>query len=55
MSTLTKEDINGLVNLENGLVSRDVFVSDEVYAQELERLFARAWLFVGHEDRKSVV
>ncbi len=51
MSTLTKEDINGLVNLENGLVSRNVFVSDEVYAQELERLFARAWLFVGHESQ----
>jgi phenylpropionate dioxygenase-like ring-hydroxylating dioxygenase large terminal subunit len=40
-----------LVDAEQGVVSRDVFVSDDVYAHELERIFPRAWLFVGHEDQ----
>ena len=40
-----------LVDNERGLVSRDVFVSEELYQQELERVFARSWLFVGHESQ----
>lgn len=42
---------NGLVDLEQGTVSREIFVSDSVYRQELENLFTRAWLFVGHESQ----
>ncbi|HEU0156210.1 MAG TPA: Rieske 2Fe-2S domain-containing protein, partial [Stellaceae bacterium] len=41
----------GLVDLANGKISREIFVSDEIYVQEQERLFARAWLFVGHESQ----
>jgi phenylpropionate dioxygenase-like ring-hydroxylating dioxygenase large terminal subunit len=40
-----------LVDAERGVVSRDVFISDDVYAHELERIFPRTWLFVGHEDQ----
>jgi len=36
---------------ENGIVSREVFVDDGVYADELEHLFSRAWLFIGHESQ----
>ena len=43
--------VNGLVDLDAGLVSREIFVSPEIYQQEQERLFARAWLFVGHESQ----
>ena len=42
---------SGLVDLDSGLVSREIFVSEEVYRQELEKLFTRAWLFVGHESQ----
>jgi phenylpropionate dioxygenase-like ring-hydroxylating dioxygenase large terminal subunit len=42
---------NGWVDLDQGLVSREIFVSDEIYQQELEKVFARAWLFVGHESQ----
>ena len=41
----------GLVDLAKGQISREIFVNDAIYAQEQERLFARAWLFVGHESQ----
>lgn len=43
--------IDGLVGLNNGLISREIFVSEEIYQQEQEQVFARAWLFVGHESQ----
>src|SRR5215510_8581514 len=43
--------LNGLVDVELGHVSREIFVSEEIYRQELERVFARAWLFIGHESQ----
>jgi phenylpropionate dioxygenase-like ring-hydroxylating dioxygenase large terminal subunit len=46
----TAEEIRQLVDTEHGLVSREIFVSDEIFHQEMEQIFARAWLFVGHED-----
>jgi len=41
---------DGMVDAAGGTVSREVFVSDQVHRDELEHLFARAWLFVGHES-----
>ena len=41
----------GLVDIDRGLISRDIFSSQAVYEDELERVFARAWLFVGHESQ----
>mgnify|MGYP003315961732 CR=1 FL=1 len=40
---------SSLVDLKSGQVSREIFVSDEIYQQELEQVFMRSWLFVGHE------
>jgi hypothetical protein len=42
-----------LVNLAAGHISREIFVNDEIYREELERVFARCWLFVGHERISS--
>ena len=41
----------GLVDLGTGQISREIFVNEEIYREELERVFARAWLFVGHESQ----
>ena len=41
----------GLVDLKTGQISREIFVNDDIYAQEQERVFARSWLFVGHESQ----
>jgi phenylpropionate dioxygenase-like ring-hydroxylating dioxygenase large terminal subunit len=32
-------------------VHRDVYISEEIFALEQERLFARAWLFLGHASQ----
>jgi phenylpropionate dioxygenase-like ring-hydroxylating dioxygenase large terminal subunit len=44
-------NFGGLVDAENGLVSRRIFIEPEIYAQELERIFARCWLFLCHESQ----
>ena len=43
--------VNGLVDTERGLLDRSIFVSRDIYDQELERIFARCWLFLGHETQ----
>ena len=45
------ESASQLVNMKTGLVGRDIFVDEELYAIEQERVFARCWLFVGFEDQ----
>ena len=41
----------GLVDLSQGRISREIFVNEAIYQEEQERVFARAWLFVGHESQ----
>ena len=44
-------EVKGLVNLGKGLVSRRIFIEPDIYEQELERIFARCWLFLCHESQ----
>ncbi len=41
----------GLVDADGGRISREIFVNEAIYEEEQERVFARAWLFVGHESQ----
>src|SRR5258708_35461540 len=41
----------GLVDPAAGHISREIFVNDEIYRDEWERVFARCWLFGGHESQ----
>jgi len=43
-------NLSSLVDLKNGTISREIFVNDEIFKQELGQIFSRAWLFIGHED-----
>jgi phenylpropionate dioxygenase-like ring-hydroxylating dioxygenase large terminal subunit len=44
-------DLNRLVDDGNGLVSRRIYIEPEIYEQELERIFARCWLYLCHETQ----
>ena len=44
-------DMNRLVDDEKGLISRHIFIEPEIYDQELERIFARCWLFLCHDSQ----
>ena len=46
-------DVNSLVDTDSGLISRRIFIEDEIYQEELERIFARCWLFLCHETQIS--
>jgi len=40
-----------MIDLRNGTVKREIFTSPDIHRQELQKLFARSWLFVGHESQ----
>ena len=44
-------EMAGLVDGERGLISRRIFIEPGIYEQELERVFARCWLFLCHESQ----
>ena len=40
-----------LVEPDQGRINRRISADDDVYRLEQERIFARCWLFVGHESQ----
>ncbi len=50
LSTETN-NIEQLFDAEKGLMSPKIFSDEGIYQQELERVFARSWLFLAHESQ----
>lgn len=48
---MSQSSYDRMVNLKEGTISREIFSSKEIYEEELEKVFTRAWLFVGHESQ----
>ena len=44
-------DIKGLVDADRGLLSRRIYIEQDIYNQELEQIFARCWLFLCHDSQ----
>jgi len=42
---------DGLVDIETGMISRRIFIEPAIYERELERIFARCWLFLCHDSQ----
>lgn len=51
MNTPTVSQMKGMVDTTRGLLDRQIFSSEEIYQQELEQIFARCWLYLGHESQ----
>lgn len=47
---LDRVDVNALLRLEEGLVHSDVYTSPAVFELEMEKLFERGWVYVGHDS-----
>lgn len=50
-TALDAREIRKLVDLDAGWISRRIFWDRGIYDLELERIFARCWLFVAHESQ----
>jgi phenylpropionate dioxygenase-like ring-hydroxylating dioxygenase large terminal subunit len=44
-------DVKGLIDADNGLISRRIYYEQDIYQEELEKIFARCWLFLCHETQ----
>src|SRR5208283_2680035 len=51
MLTDKTESLAEMVDWESGLISGQIFVDDDIYRHEAERLFLRTWNFLAHESQ----
>jgi nitrite reductase/ring-hydroxylating ferredoxin subunit len=48
--TASIDDVRRLVREDGAVQDRRIYSDPDIYAQELERVFARSWLFLAHES-----
>ncbi|MBO0691835.1 MAG: Rieske 2Fe-2S domain-containing protein [Acidimicrobiaceae bacterium] len=41
--------LRSLINTEKGTINRELYVNEDIFAQEMEQIYRRCWLFLGHE------
>ncbi|SEJ53710.1 Rieske [2Fe-2S] domain-containing protein, partial [Azotobacter beijerinckii] len=50
-STPPLANLDRLCDMQEGRMAGKIFWDSEIYEQELEKIFARCWLFVAHESQ----
>jgi phenylpropionate dioxygenase-like ring-hydroxylating dioxygenase large terminal subunit len=48
---MNTQELKALIKTGEGLVNRRIFCDQEIYQQELRRIFTRCWLYLGHESQ----
>lgn len=48
---ITSDFLKSLVDIEQGVIDRRIFWDEAIYKLELEKIFSKCWLFVGHESQ----
>ena len=46
----TSMNYDRMIDTDHGMISREIFSAKAIFDEELEKIFTRAWLFVGHES-----
>lgn len=44
-------DVSGMVAPDDGYIDRRIFSDEQIYHQEMRRIFACSWLFIAHESQ----
>jgi phenylpropionate dioxygenase-like ring-hydroxylating dioxygenase large terminal subunit len=42
--------LRSFIDVERGTVSRELYINEDVFQMEMEQIFRRCWLFLGHES-----
>src|SRR5262245_22925247 len=43
-------ELTRLVDWKNGLINPRIFIDEDIYRLELEKIFGRTWLFLAHDS-----
>jgi 3-phenylpropionate/trans-cinnamate dioxygenase alpha subunit len=41
--------LKSLVDLDSGKISPEIFINEDIYRLELEKVFGRSWLFLARQ------
>ena len=50
-SSLATTELRQMVDVERGLIEGRIFVDEDIYRREADRLFLRSWLYLAHESQ----
>src|ERR1041384_8557736 len=51
VATRGDRSIRSFVDFERGTISRELYVNPDIFEQEMEQIFQRCWLLLGHESQ----